>query len=138
MYSENSLTIRQMLFSVSRAKRAPRILLVNGESTVQNLRALTLRLEGHRVDTAADPRAARTVLAGARKYRLVIVDVGHFAGPGLDFCEEIKKKYPDQKVLMQVNGSLYLGPGSCPDGAASKQEGPQQFVADVERMLQAS
>jgi DNA-binding response OmpR family regulator len=121
-----------------RAKRVPRILLVNGDNTVQHLRALMLRMEGHRVDTAADLHAARAVLAAARKYDLVIVDVGHFAGPGLDFCEEIKKKYPGQKVLMQVDGNLFIDRDSCPDKVMSKQDGPQQFVAEVERMLQAS
>jgi DNA-binding response OmpR family regulator len=121
-----------------RAKRVPRILLVNGDNTVQHLRALMLRMEGHQVDTAADLHAARAVLAAARKYDLVIVDVGHFAGVGLDFCEEIKKKYPAQKVLMQVDGNLFVDRDSCPDKVMSKQDGPRQFVAEVERMLQAS
>jgi DNA-binding response OmpR family regulator len=121
-----------------RAKRVPRILLVNGDNTVQHLRALMLRMEGHRVDTAADLHAARAVLAAAREYDLVIVDVGHFAGPGLDFCEEIKKRYPGQKVLMQVDGNLFIDRDSCPDKVMSKQDGPQQFVAEVGRMLQAS
>jgi DNA-binding response OmpR family regulator len=123
---------------MSRAKRVPRILLVNGDNTVQHLRALMLRMEGHRVDTAADLHAARAVLAAAREYDLVIVDVGHFAGPGLDFCEEIKKRYSGQKVLMQVDGNLFIDRDSCPDKVMSKQDGPQQFVAEVERMLQAS
>lgn len=120
-----------------RAKHAPRILLVDGDNTVQHLRALMLRMEGHQVDTAADLHAARAVLAVAH-YDLVIVDVGHFAGPGLDFCEEIKKKYSHQKVLMQVDGHLFIDRNSCPDKVVSKQDGPQQFVHEVERMLQAS
>lgn len=121
-----------------RAKRTSRILLVNGENTVQHLRALMLRMQGYRVDTAADLRAARAVIAAARLYDLVIVDVGHFAAPGLAFCEEIKSRYPGLKVLMQVDGSLFVNPASCPDEVVSKQEGPQHFVREVERMLQAS
>ena len=105
VYSENSPNHSKKVFSMARAKRVSRILLVNGDNTVQHLRALMLRMEGHHVDTAADLHAARAVLAVARKYNLIIVDVGHFAGPGLDFCEEIKKKYSAQKVLMQVDGS---------------------------------
>lgn len=123
---------------MARAKRSPRILLVNGENTVQHLRALMLRMEGYHVDTAADLRAARAVIAAARKYDLVIVDVGHFAAPGLAFCEEIKHKYPALKVLMQVDGNLYINRNTCPDKVVSKQEGPQHFVREVERMLQAS
>ena len=123
---------------MAHAKCTPRILLVNGENTVQHLRALMLRMEGYRVDTAADLRAARAVIAAARRYDLVIVDVGHFAAPGLAFCEEIKNKYPGLKVLMQVDGSLFVDPASCPDEVVSRQEGPQHFVREVERMLQAS
>ena len=118
--------------------RRARILLVDGDSTVQHLRALMLRMQGYDVDTAADLDAARTVLAASDCYNLVIVDVGHFAAPGLEFCEEIKQRYPRQKVLMQVDGHLYLGRESCPDKVVSKQEGPQHFVLEVERMLQAS
>ncbi len=121
-----------------RAKRSPRILLVNGENTVQHLRALMLRMEGYHVDTAADLHAARAVIAAARKYDLVIVDVGHFAAPGLAFCEEIKHKYAGMKVLMQVDGNLYIDRNTCPDEVVSKQEGPHHFVREVERMLQAS
>ena len=123
---------------MSRAKSAARILLVNGENTVQHLRALMLRMEGYHVDTAADLRAARAVIAAARHYNLVIVDVGHFAEPGLSFCEEIKRQYPALKVLMQVDGNLSVDRTSCPDEVVSKQEGPQHFVQEVERMLQAS
>jgi DNA-binding response OmpR family regulator len=115
-----------------------RILLVDGDHTVQHLRALMLRMQGHEVDTAVDLSAACAVIASARRYDLVIVDVGHFAGPGLEFCEEIKQKYPRQKVLMQVDGHRYSGRESCPDQIVSKQEGPYHFVAEVERLLLAS
>lgn len=97
-----------------------------------------LRMEGYHVDTAADLHAARAVIAAARKYNLVIVDVGYFAAPGLEFCEEIKKRYPALKVLMQVDGTLYVDRNTCPDEVVSKQEGPQHFVREVERLLQAS
>ncbi|MGC2697006.1 MAG: response regulator [Candidatus Angelobacter sp.] len=122
---------------MAREKRAPRILLVNGYTTVQHLRALMLRMQGHHVDTAADLQAARAVLAADRSYDLVIVDVGHFSELGLEFCAEIKEKHSGVKVLMQVDGNLYVSPDSCPDKVVSKQEGPQHFVLEVERMLQA-
>jgi DNA-binding response OmpR family regulator len=118
--------------------RRARILLVDGDSTVQHLRALILRMQGYDVDTAADLEAARTVVTAAGPYNLIIVDVGHFADPGLEFCEEIKQRQPRQKVLMQVDGHLYLGRESCPDKVVSKQEGPQHFVHEVERLLEAT
>ena len=119
-------------------RRKTRILLVDGDSTVQHLRALMLRMQGYDVDTASDLDAARTVIAVASQYNLVIVDVGHFAAPGLEFCEEIKQRHPGQKVLMQVDGYLYLGQETCPDNVVSKQDGPQHFVHEVQRMLEAS
>ena len=114
-----------------------RILLVNGDFTVQHLRALMLRLKGHDVDTASNLEQARKSLS-THKYELIIVDVGHFAEPGLQFCEELKAKYPGQKFLMQVDYQLFLYGNTCPDKVISSEEGPQQFVAEVERMLGAA
>ncbi len=65
------------------AKRKSRILLVDGNSTVQHLRALMLRMRGFNVDTAVDLDAARTVISAGPQYDLLIVDVGHFAGSGI-------------------------------------------------------
>jgi CheY-like chemotaxis protein len=120
------------------SKRKSRILLVDGNSTVQHLRALMLRMRGYNVDTAVDLDAARTVISAGPQYDLVIVDVGHFADPGLEFCEEIKQRHPPQKVLMQVDGHIYLGREPCPDKVVSKQEGPHHFVEEVERLLPVS
>jgi hypothetical protein len=39
---------------------------------------------------------------------------------------------------MQVDGHTYLGRESCPDKVVSKQEGPNHFVEEVERLLTAS
>lgn len=120
------------------ARRKCWILLVDGNSTVQHLRALMLRMRGYNVDTAVDLDAARTMTSAGPQYDLVIVDVGHFADPGLEFCEEIKQRHPYQKVLMQVDGHIYLGRETCPDKVVSKQEEPHHFVEEVERLLPAS
>ena len=114
-----------------------RILLVNGDFTIQHLRALMLRLKGHDVHTASNLEQARTWLS-AHKYELIIVDVGHFAEPGLQFCEELKEKYPGQKFLMQVDYHLFLYGNTCPDRVISNEGGPQRFVAEVEKMLSAA
>lgn len=115
----------------------PKILLANGDFTVQHLRALMLRMRGYYVDTASTLDEARALLS-TEDYRLVIVDVGHFAEPGLQFCEEIKQQHPHQKVLMQVDYHLFLDRSSCPDGVISKEEGPQHFVNEVEAILQSA
>jgi len=117
--------------------RRAKILLVNGDHTVQHLRALMLRMKGYEVDTAAtlDEAHAKTAV---QHYKLVIVDVGHFAQPGLDFCEELKTRYPGQKVLMQMDYHLFLNRNSCPDKVISKEEGPQSFLQGVEELLNAT
>lgn len=111
-----------------------KILLVNGDSTVQQLRALMLRLKGYTVHIASSVDQARALLS-RREHQLVIVDVGHFAQPGLEFCEELKNKYPEQRFLMQVDYHLFLYGSTCPDKVISNEEGPQHFVNEVETML---
>ena len=119
------------------ARRSIWILLVNGDPTVQQLRALMLRMQGYRVDTAASLDDARGKMAG-RTYRLVIVDVGHFADDGLDFCEEIKSRDPHQKFLIHAEDRVFPVKNDCPDDVVPKQEGPLTFVKAVERLLQVA
>ncbi len=51
------------------ARHKSRILLVDGNSTVQHLRALMLRMRGYNVDTAVDLDAARTVISAGSAVR---------------------------------------------------------------------
>jgi CheY-like chemotaxis protein len=112
------------------------ILLVNGTATVQNLRLLILRMRGYTVHGALSLNHARQLLT-ARHYSLVIVDVGHFARPGLEFCEEIRQIQPYAKVMLQVEDNLLPFKHDCPDKVVPKQEGPHAFVNEVEKMLSA-
>lgn len=122
---------------MSAARRSIWILLVDGDTTVQQLRALILRLQGYRVDIAASLDDARAKMA-EREYKLVIVDVGHFADPGLEFCEEIKADNPHQKVLIHAEDRVFPVKNECPDDVVPKQDGPLTFVKAVERMLQVA
>lgn len=122
---------------MSAARRSIWILLVDGDPTVQQLRALMLRMQGYRVDTAANLEHARTKMA-ERSYKLVIVDVGHFADDGLDFCEEIKNRDPHQKLLIHAEDRVFPVKSDCPDDVVPKQEGPVTFVKAVERLLQVA
>src|SRR5689334_12979865 len=114
-----------------------RILLVEGDATVQHLRALMLRMKGYDVDTAGDLDDARIKLTEG-KYHLAIVDVGHFAAPGLKFCEEMKQLHHGLKVLMQAEDGVFPLAHNCPDRVVPKQEGPLRFVTEVERVLGAA
>lgn len=122
---------------MSVARRSVWILLVDGDSTVQQLRALMLRMQGYRVDVASGLDDARNKMA-ERKYKLIIVDVGHFADPGLDFCEEIKNKDPHQKMLIHAEDRVFPVKSECPDEVVPKQDGPITFVKAVERLLQVA
>ena len=113
------------------------ILLVNGEVTLQHLRALMLRMKGYDVESASTLDEAKQKLASG-SFKLVIVDVGYYAEPGLRFCEEVKQTHPKVKVVMQANRQLFLNADSCPDKVISKQEGPQTFLSEVEMLLQTS
>ena len=117
--------------------RKPSILLVNGTATVQNLRLLMLRMRGFTVHGALNLKDARHLLT-AKSYDLVIVDVGHFAEPGLEFCEEIRQSHPDIKVMLQAEDNVVPHAHQCPDKVVSKQEGPHAFVSEVENVLAAS
>jgi hypothetical protein len=66
------------------------------------------------------------------------VDVGHFAAPGLKFCEEMKQLHPGLKVLMQAEDGVFPLVDACPDRVVPKQEGPHRFVTEVERVLGAA
>ncbi|HEU5415369.1 MAG TPA: response regulator [Candidatus Angelobacter sp.] len=122
---------------MSAARRSIWILLVDGDSTVQQLRALMLRMQGYRVDVAIGLDDARSKIA-ERKYKLIIVDVGHFADPGLEFCEEIKSKDPHQKMLIHAEDRVFPVKSECPDDVVPKQDGPMSFVKAVERLLQVA
>lgn len=115
----------------------PRILLMEGDGTVQHLRALMLRMRGYDVETARDLKEARMMLS-RESCHLVIVDVGHFAAPGLEFCEEMKQLYSGLKVLMQAEDGVFPLTHGCPDRVVPKQEGPHRFVMEVERVLGAA
>jgi DNA-binding NarL/FixJ family response regulator len=119
------------------ARRSIWILLVNGDSTVLQLRALMLRMQTYHVDIADTLDDARIKLA-QRRYDLVIVDVGHFADPGLEFCEEIKTKDPHQKFLIHAEDRVFPVKDDCPDDVVPKQDGPLTFVKAVQRVLQVA
>ena len=116
------------------ARRKPSILLVNGTATVQNLRLLMLRMRGYTVHGALSLSDARRLLT-AQSYELVIVDVGHYAAPGLEFCEELRTTHPHVKVMLQVEDNLLPFKHECPDKVIPKQEGPHAFVNEVEKVL---
>ncbi len=119
---------------MSSANGRTRILLIENDPTVQHLRALMLRMKGYEVTGVATLEEARARLE-EKQYQLVIIDVGHFAAPGIAFCERVKEKYPRLKVLMQAEDSAIPPRETCPDRVIAKQDGPHHFITEVERLL---
>jgi DNA-binding NtrC family response regulator len=113
------------------------ILLVDGDETLQGLRTLMLRLRGYRVEHVGSLEAGREA-ADRGEFQLVIVDVQQFHAKSLDFCEELKAAHPGLKVAFLANHTLYLPPQSCPDEVISRQDGPEQFLAQVDALAEAS
>jgi len=113
------------------------ILLVDGDETLQGLRTLMLRLRGYRVERAASLEAARERIA-EQGFGLVLIDVQKFPEIHLDFCEELKAAQPGVKVAFLANHTLYLPPDSCPDEVISRQDGPEQFLTEVDKLVGAA
>jgi len=113
------------------------ILLVDGDETLHGLRTLMLRLRGYRVERVASLDAARERTA-ERGFGLVLIDVQKFPDAHLDFCEELKATQPGVKVAFLANHTLYLPPHSCPDEVIARQDGPEQFLSEVDRLVGAS
>ncbi|HZQ90472.1 MAG TPA: hypothetical protein VFA60_01625 [Terriglobales bacterium] len=112
-----------------------RILLVNGDATVQRLRKIMLRQRGYKVEGARTLGEALNMLT-VGEFALVMVDVGHNAAEALEFCEQIKATNPAQKLALIANHTLYLPSEACPDEVLSKQDGPEQFLSSVDQMIQ--
>jgi two-component system, OmpR family, response regulator len=122
---------------MARPQSKTSILLIEEDATVRHLRSLALRLEGYQVEGAQDLKQARQKLE-EKQFNLIILDVGHYAEPGLAFCEEVKGSYPDTKLLMQGEDRIFPIKSSCPDTTVPKQDGPLQLVREVQRLLQSA
>jgi DNA-binding response OmpR family regulator len=111
-----------------------KILLVDDESRIRDLRALILRGQGHVVQTAATLEEARAAwLPG--KYSLIIVDLRRQPKEAMDFCEEIKQESPDQLVAFLTAPMIYVPSNSCPDDVIRQEEGPEEFVQRIQSLL---
>ena len=113
------------------------ILLVDGDETLQSLRTLMLRLRGYRVERVATLEAAR-IRTAEQAFGLVLIDVQRFPDVHLEFCEELKAARPGIKVAFLANHTLYLPPESCPDEVIARQDGPEQFLSQIDRLVEAS
>jgi CheY-like chemotaxis protein len=109
-----------------------RILLLNSEATFR----LLLQFRGFDVTTAHSYAEAREELASAA-YDLVLVQVEFDRESALAFCEQLKQQYPSLKIALLAHHTLYFPPNSCPDDVIVRQDGPSQFLQQVEQLVAA-
>ncbi|MCI0347935.1 MAG: hypothetical protein L0Z53_00785 [Acidobacteriales bacterium] len=109
-----------------------RILLLDAEPTFR----LLLQFRGYETALAKSREEVRELLAQS-SFNLVIVQVEFDRQAALDFCEELKKTYPTVRVALLAHHTLYFPPNSCPDGIIARQDGPIQFLQQVEELVAA-
>jgi DNA-binding response OmpR family regulator len=114
--------------------RQKRVLLVDPDSTLRRLRAEVLRRAGYRVLPATNYEDALTrCTAGA--YDLIAVSTNGDTSAGLEFCEEVRQRDPQQLVIMVSRPNEYVPRDACPDHVVS--EGPEELVEQVSAALAA-
>jgi CheY-like chemotaxis protein len=106
------------------------ILLLNAEPTFR----LLLQFRGYETTMAKSREEVRELLAQAA-YDLVIVQVEFERQSALEFCEELKQTYPSIKIALLAHHTLYFPANTCPDGIIARQDGPVQFLQQVEQLV---
>jgi CheY-like chemotaxis protein len=88
-----------------------RILVVDDEEEVREILAETLMDFGYRVVTAASGEEALPLLARDRSVAMVITDVRMPGMSGLELADEIRRRWPEVKVVL-ISG--YFLPQATP------------------------
>jgi CheY-like chemotaxis protein len=109
-----------------------RILLLDSEPTFR----LLLQFRGYETTLAKSREEVRELLA-VSSYSLVIIQVEFDRQSALEFCEELKQAFPSVKIALLAHHTLYFPPNVCPDGIIARQDGPVQFLQQVEQLVAA-
>jgi CheY-like chemotaxis protein len=114
---------------------APTILHVCTREVICELRDSILRLQGYDVVSTLSPIEAE-VLFTKSKFDLVLVDVeGDDRIPQAEkFCEDIKKKDPEQKIAFVCNYRV-AKESDCPDEIIHSDFNPEEMVKGVKEIL---
>jgi DNA-binding NtrC family response regulator len=112
-----------------------RILLIDRCQATREVRAAVLRERGVEVHAVEDLSGAR-FLWHPNVYDLVMLDVRRYSpGDALEFCEQLKDRSPQQRIVFLVGAPTYLSltwPGEViAEDASSGQWGEtvRQFLA---------
>jgi CheY-like chemotaxis protein len=109
------------------------ILLLDDAPVKGVARARQLIRRGFHVVLAATIQQAES-LWKPDHYIVVLVSMRKNLRHAVEFCNRIKKKYPQQTIGMLVSQNVELPPTRCPD-LLWPEENPDQFLARVETWL---
>ena len=113
-----------------------KILLVDDDSVIRGLRARILGNLGHNITEADSLSRARSLWAPGA-FNLVIVDVKHSLREAIEFCEDVKRA-ANQVVAFLTPYTTYIPAAACPDDVIHKEDGPANFVREVQQLLGAA
>ena len=85
--------------SIQNQQKGTRVLHVEDDLDIQQLISMLLGEEQYQIDTQATLKNARIALM-AKKYDVVILDIGLPDGSGLDLLPILKKEHPATKVII--------------------------------------
>ena len=114
------------------AHNARRILVVDDEEEVREILAESLMDFGYLVVTAASGEEALPVLIHDRSVALVITDVRMPGMSGLELADEIRRRWPEVKVLL-ISG--YFLPQAAPQRFLKKPFHMKELASIVESEL---
>jgi two-component system NtrC family sensor kinase len=111
--------------------RRRRVLLVEDDAEVASITAALLGAEHCVVDVAERVAPAEALLAAGAVYDLILVDIVLPGPSGLDFAHAVRRRWPDQPVVL-VTGMID-SPAELPAGV--QVVGKPLRVADFRRLL---
>jgi response regulator RpfG family c-di-GMP phosphodiesterase len=114
-----------------------KVLLVDSCQATREVRAAILREHGVEVHSADDLSGAR-FLWHPHSYNLVLLDVRRYSpGEMLEFCEQIKRASPRQRIVFLVGPPTYLSL-TWPEDLLATYEEPRQWEETVKRFMAAA
>jgi two-component system OmpR family response regulator len=118
-------------------QRTPHILIVDDDAEIRDLVARFLKNHKIRVDTAADGRAMRTLMEGAR-FDLVVLDLMLPGEDGLSLCRRLRVETTVPVIMLTALGEetdRIIGLEMGADDYLAKPFNPRELLARIRAVL---
>ena len=113
---------------ISFQARAKNVLIVDGNESMQKLRAGVLRTRGVHVHTAKSVTEAE-LLWVPDFFDLVLLDVRQRSKEAVAFWKTIRRQHPGQRISFLVGPPTYLSP-TCADQLVARDRVPEDWVRE--------